>query len=783
MTFLTAPARTVPTANTTTVTTDAQLDAEIAARVADGASKNVLLDGAFREVYINGYSRSDAGDGLQLWLLAGSSITYAGTNPGGGDSIFRFRSCDYAGIHAATGATRPEVDGASTGNNGAIWGVVIGQSYLGDTRAGACTNITVEGLDVHHVQQETMKVSATGTADVEILDNEIRDAGLDTTVNDVGELVYVAEGSGGAAGTQDVDNVLIRWNNIHTNREGEGVDIKRGASNVKIWDNDISNLRMRFGGAITFWSDDLDPGFDANGSILRNRVFDAHPGPGAFTSSIEAIEIGGDAVIERNIMWDFSGRGINLVSQFAGSNKIVNAHFNIIDATNGGNVFELNTEAPNGGSNPGALIASNNAYLSNLSGGSNGAGGSLTNNILIDATDVDGPITTGTADSGNGPGSGYFPDSAGSQVDAGNSYALSVDLDAYGTAGAVNGTRDVGAFEYGATVDTTPPASTITSPADAATVTTDSVTITGTSTDAGSGVASVELRIGRITGGLYWNGTTYQSGSVFVPAVGTTSWSYTADIAVDDGDYQIEVRATDVDGNVEQTPFDIVTITRTSVDTTDPDAVWIYPPNSSTQVTAGDLVTLEVDATDNAGGSGVALVRFRVIRQPDGLWWDGSTWVTGPIYLTATNTSGDRYEYADVPFATAGAYTLGVIVDDTAGNIKTASEGTATSYTITVDPPSQFDIDSPTAGTLIDPNGYTFAGTIDPGTPEVRVRIKNVADGTVRRHSDGLFVADTGSNETQIATLNVPAEAWLYGPIDLPPGIPTPNLVVEASID
>jgi hypothetical protein len=75
----------------------------------------------------------------------------------------------------------------------------------------------------------------------------------------------------------------------------------------------------------------------------------------------------------------------------------------------------------------------------------------------------------------------------------------------------------------------------------------------GTASDALSGIQRVELSIRRGTGN-YWDGSSFSSASeIFVPASGTTSWSYAfgAGSFPADGSYTVRVRAVDNAGNVQ----------------------------------------------------------------------------------------------------------------------------------------------------------------------------------------------------------------------------------------
>ena len=83
----------------------------------------------------------------------------------------------------------------------------------------------------------------------------------------------------------------------------------------------------------------------------------------------------------------------------------------------------------------------------------------------------------------------------------------------------------------------------------------------GTASDPQGNVAAVAVSIQRISTSLYWNGTGFTSATeVFLPATGTSSWSYAVPAASfpAEGSYAISARATDAVG---LTAIDMVTIT------------------------------------------------------------------------------------------------------------------------------------------------------------------------------------------------------------------------------
>ncbi|MDI6795153.1 MAG: Ig-like domain-containing protein, partial [bacterium] len=98
------------------------------------------------------------------------------------------------------------------------------------------------------------------------------------------------------------------------------------------------------------------------------------------------------------------------------------------------------------------------------------------------------------------------------------------------------------------TIDTSLPASTITSP-QSGVIYSAFTTITGTAAD-NRGVNKVEISIRRHTDDRYWIGSNWVPAETWLTAAGTTDWTYPWPI-VNEGTYTIRSRATDNSGNVE----------------------------------------------------------------------------------------------------------------------------------------------------------------------------------------------------------------------------------------
>jgi hypothetical protein len=165
--------------------------------------------------------------------------------------------------------------------------------------------------------------------------------------------------------------------------------------------------------------------------------------------------------------------------------------------------------------------------------------------------------------------------------------------------------------------DQTKPTISITSPSNGATLTTDSITVEGTASDADSGLAKVEVKVG--------------SGS-YSGASGTSTWS--AQVTLAEGENTITAQATDK-AEPANTATDSVTVTYTPPDTTPPK---FDPALSDMTVEAtkpeGADVSYKVTATDDRDPSPT------VTCKPE----SGSTFPLGttPVACTATDATGNK---------------------------------------------------------------------------------------------------------------------------------------------
>lgn len=148
-----------------------------------------------------------------------------------------------------------------------------------------------------------------------------------------------------------------------------------------------------------------------------------------------------------------------------------------------------------------------------------------------------------------------------------------------------------------------------------------SVAVTATDNEGGSGIASTEYQV---DGGA-WT-------------------AYTAPVVVNTvGDHMVHYRATDVAGNVSQEGMSSFTVVEDGggEDTTPPTAVAELAGTQDPDGNYVNSVTIEVTATDNDGGSGVASVEYEIDDT-------GFKPYTEPVTVTAPGDHAVQYRATDV---------------------------------------------------------------------------------------------------------------------------------------
>jgi hypothetical protein len=180
--------------------------------------------------------------------------------------------------------------------------------------------------------------------------------------------------------------------------------------------------------------------------------------------------------------------------------------------------------------------------------------------------------------------------------------------------------------------------------------------ISGTASDSASGVASVGIRLRRNSDSWYYNGSAWQPSSVWLTAVGTTSWYYSFTPGQDS--YVAQSRATDAVGR-QQTTFGEGTF---SYD--------ISPPQSTVETSgyfnAGTWLGY-IAGLANDSASGVASVEITLRRASDGRYYNGSTWLSVPTWLATSGTVAWAYAFTPSVDTT---YTVNSRARDQCGNVQ-----------------------------------------------------------------------------------------------------------------
>jgi len=196
------------------------------------------------------------------------------------------------------------------------------------------------------------------------------------------------------------------------------------------------------------------------------------------------------------------------------------------------------------------------------------------------------------------------------------------------------------------TVDTAAPTAAVTFPVNGVTYGTSGYTagcsspatgdICGTSADTGgTGVTSVQVSLRRVSGGLYWNGTSFASAAeVLLAATGTTSWSYGIAAATfpADGAYTVRTVATDAATNTVSATATF-TLDRTAPATP---VITSQPTNLTSSTTAAFSFTAEAGAMLSCSLDGGAATTCSSPRSYTGLGQGVHTFA-----VTATDALGN----------------------------------------------------------------------------------------------------------------------------------------------
>ena len=313
------------------------------------------------------------------------------------------------------------------------------------------------------------------------------------------------------------------------------------------------------------------------------------------------------------------------------------------------------------------------------------------------------------------------------------------------------------------TVDTTPPAASVTYPVTAAIYGTNwSGTVTGSASDATSGVAGVGVAVKNTTTAKWWNGTSFSASSqTFVSATGTTSWSLalaSSNLVTGDA-YTVVAQATDSAGNVGTS----ATVNFT-YNTAAPTVSVSFPVNNTTYG-ANWSGSVTGSASSNAGsGTSVSSVGIAVKNTTTSKWWNGTSFsATSQTFVSATGTTSWSLALASSNLVTGDAYAVVAQATDSAGNVGVSSTVNFTYNTAAPTVSVSFPVNNTTYGAnwsgSVTGSASSNAGS-GTSVASVGIAVKNTTtakwwNGTSFSATSQTFVSATGTTSWSLALASI----------------------------
>lgn len=215
-------------------------------------------------------------------------------------------------------------------------------------------------------------------------------------------------------------------------------------------------------------------------------------------------------------------------------------------------------------------------------------------------------------------------------------------------------------------VESIPPQSVISNPANGASLPILSEIKGSASDQGGSGIAGVEIAI--LNGNSYWNGSAWQSKEAWLQTTGSSSWSYSDNLPVWSPDLQYTIKSRAFDGarNIQTTPtFSDFTISASGI------ASWITSPQQSQ--TYNGLPKVTGEAADTTGGT-VLSVDVALLDELD-QYFNGTGWSPKEHWFKANGTGEWELEITGAALHTDSVYTFISRATSSLGVIESPGEG------------------------------------------------------------------------------------------------------------
>ena len=252
-------------------------------------------------------------------------------------------------------------------------------------------------------------------------------------------------------------------------------------------------------------------------------------------------------------------------------------------------------------------------------------------------------------------------------------------------------------------LDDVPPQGAITWPSANAAVSSATVNVVGTATDDQSGVGTTQIEVSTGQGGtpMYWNGSSYQSGQIWITTTTANPWSYTiSSSALASGNlYYLRTQLTDAAGNV----FTSLTSTFT-YNTTAPTVV-INPQAPNNGFYSAVQVSTPFAGTANPSGTPLVVVTTVTLSLRDitvgTSYYNGSSWQNGSASFAAQNSVANwTYNNSALSFVNDHQYQL------TATALDSSGVSGNTSFTFV------YDVQAPTSTITAPAPGYFTAAPL-----------------------------------------------------------------------
>jgi hypothetical protein len=190
--------------------------------------------------------------------------------------------------------------------------------------------------------------------------------------------------------------------------------------------------------------------------------------------------------------------------------------------------------------------------------------------------------------------------------------------------------------------------------------------------DPGTGVASLEIAIKRLSDNNYWDGSAWVPLATWLLAAETHEWSYDASIVpwLSGVKYSVQSRAIDAAGNLEQSEI----INVFTIDKQSPKSSILRPVDGVWLNNLGEITGSAMDF----GGSGIGEMAVSIVCKKDfigwdtgpkeGHYWDGNAWTNKIAWLDAVAGEQWSFNASGIPFTTGDHYTISSRAIDRTGN-------------------------------------------------------------------------------------------------------------------